>query len=68
MSVVSSFKTINFVIPHPIIFLLIAVPVADADAVNPNGIKTLLVNGLSTSTFFIKGKTIFSSVPKLCIS
>ena len=68
MSFVSSFKIISVVIPDPIIFLLIAASVADADAVNPNGIKTLLVNGLSTSTFFIKGKTIFSSGPKLRIS
>ena len=30
------------------IFLWIAVSAADADAANPNGIKTLLANGLST--------------------
>ena len=32
---------------------------ADAAAVNPNGIKTLLANGLST--FFIKDKPAFSN-------
>ena len=31
--------------------------------VNPNGIKTLLVNGLST--FPIKGKSVFSNGPKI---
>ena len=36
--------------------------VADAAAVNPSGIKTLLANGLST--FFIKGNPVFSNGPK----
>ena len=36
--------------------------VADAAAVNPNGIKTFLVNGLST--FPIKGNPVFSNGPK----
>ena len=44
----------------------IAASVTDAAAVNPNGIETLLANGLST--FFIKGKPIFTnglkSLPK----
>ena len=43
-------------------FLWIAESVADAAAVNPNGIKTLLVNGLST--FLIKGYPFFSNCPK----
>ena len=51
---------------HPNIFLWIAASVADADAVNPNGIKTVLANGLST--FPIKGNPVFSddskSLPK----
>ena len=34
---------------------------ADAAVVNPNGIKTLLPNGLST--FLIKGKPVFSNGP-----
>ena len=33
-----------------------------ATAVNPNGIKTILANGLST--LFIKGKPFFSNGPK----
>ena len=36
--------------------------VADAAAVNPNGIKTSLANGLNI--FFIKGNLIFSNGPK----
>ena len=36
--------------------------VADVAAVNPNGIKTLLVNGLCT--FFINWKPVFSNDPK----
>ena len=51
---------------HPNMFLWIASSVADAVAVNPNGIKTLLANGFST--FFIKVNHIFSnghnSLPK----
>ena len=50
--------------PDPNIFLLIAVSVAAATAaaVSPNGIKTLLANGLST--FFIKGNPVFNNGPK----
>ena len=36
--------------------------VSDAAAVNPNGIKKLLANGLST--FPIKGNLVFSNCPK----
>ena len=36
--------------------------VADATAVNPNGIKTLLAKGLST--FLIKDNPVFSNGPK----
>ena len=36
--------------------------VADAAAINPNGIKTLSANGLNT--FFIKDKLVFSDGPK----
>ena len=35
---------------------------ADAAAVNPNGIKTFLANGLSTCP--IKGNSVFSNGPK----
>ena len=44
------------------IFLCIAASVADPAAVNPNGIKTSLVNGVST--FLIKGNPVFSKGPK----
>ena len=42
--------------PHSKNFFLIALSVADAAAVNPNGTKTLLVN--SISLFFINGKAV----------
>ena len=42
--------------------LWIAAFVADAAAVNPNGIKTLLANGFST--FLIKGNLDFDNGPK----
>ena len=48
-------------VPCPSIFLWTAASVADAAAVNPNGIKTLLANGLST--FPIKGNPVFSNGP-----
>ena len=54
------------VLPGPNIFFWIAVSVADSAAVNPNGIKTLLANALST--FPIKANPAFSnghkSLPK----
>ena len=43
------------------LFLCIPASAADAAAVNPNGIKTLLANGLIT--FFIKGNPVFSNGP-----
>ena len=43
-------------------FLCIPASAADTAAVNPKGIKTLLVNGLIT--FFIKGNTIFNNGPR----
>ena len=43
-------------------FLLIVVSVANAAAGNPNGIETLLANGLSI--LLIKGRPIFSNSPK----
>ena len=49
-------------IPDPKILFWIAASVADTDAVNPNGIKTILANGLSI--LLIKGEPIFSSGPK----
>ena len=62
ISLISSFEIINVVTIDPNIFLCIAASVADAAVVNPNGIKTLLANGLST--FFIKGKPVLRNGPK----
>ena len=65
-SSISSLEIIKVVNPALKIFLWIAASVADAAAVNPNGIKTLLANGLST--FPIKDNPVFSndnkSLPK----
>ena len=48
--------------PDPKIFLCIPASAADAAAVNPKGIKTLLANGLIT--LFIKGNPVFSNGPR----
>ena len=54
ISSISSFDIINVVLcegwlwPDPNIFLCIPASAADAAAVNPKGIKTLLANGLIT--------------------
>ena len=45
-----------------IFFLCIPASDADAPAVNPRGIKTLLANGLIT--FFINGNPVFSNGKK----
>ena len=67
---ISSFEIINVVVreaksegrvPDPNTFLWIAASVAAA-AVNYNGIKTLLANGLGT--LFIKGNPVLSNGPK----
>ena len=62
ISNISSFEIISVVMADPTIFLRIVACVSDPAAVNPNGIKTLLANGLST--FFIKGKPVFSNGPR----
>ena len=49
-------------IPVPNIFLWVAAFVADGAAVNPNGVKALLANGLSTLP--IKGNAAFCNVHK----
>ena len=51
MSSILSFNIISVVVPDPKIFLYIPAFAADATAVDPNGTKTLLANGLIT--FFI---------------
>ena len=56
ISFISTFEIINVVILGPKIFFLKSASVIDAAAVNPNGIKTLLAN--SVSTFFLKGKPV----------
>ena len=58
---ISSFKIIVLK-PDPHIFLRIAAFFANDAAVNPNGIKTILTNGLST--FPIKGNPVLSNAPK----
>ena len=64
MSFISSFDIISPVVlwPDPKIFLCIPASAADAAAVNPNGIKTFLANGLIA--FFINGNPVFSTGPK----
>ena len=64
MSSISSFDIISVVLlwPDPKIFLCIPASAADAAAVNPKGIKTLLANGLIT--FFINGNPAFSNGPR----
>ena len=59
---ISLFDIINVVIfPDRNVFLCIPASAADADALNPKGIKTLLVNGLTT--FLINGNPVFSNGP-----
>ena len=61
-SLISLFVIISVVaFPDPNIFLCIPASAANAAAVNPKGIKTLLANGLIT--FFINGNTVFSNGP-----
>ena len=55
ISSISSFEIINVVVPNANIFYCI--PLSAAATINPNAIKTLLVNVLGT--FFIKGKKVF---------
>ena len=61
MSSISLFEIISVVFPGPNIFLFIPASDADAAAVIPKGIKTLLANDLTT--FFIKGNRVFSNGP-----
>ena len=63
ISFISSFKITYVIMPDPNIFFRIAASVANADADNPNGIKTLLANGLSTS--FSKSKPVFYLGPRI---
>ena len=70
ISLISWFEIINVVIndakpegwPDPNIVFWIAASAANAAGFNPNGIKTLLANGLSS--FLIKGNSVFSNGPR----
>ena len=62
ISFIFSFKIVNVVLSDPNIFLRMSASVADAAAVDPNGIKTFLANAFNT--FFIKGNPGFSNGPK----
>ena len=62
ISVISLFEIINIVMRNPKVFFWIAAFVADVAAVNHNGNKLLLANAFST--FFIKGKPVFTNSPK----
>ena len=65
MSSISSFEIIKVVLlllPDPKIFLCIPTSAADAAAVYPKGIKTLLANGFIT--LFIRGNPVLSNGPK----
>ena len=62
ISSISSLEIIKFVNPDPNIFLWIVASVADAVAVNLNGIKMLLANGFSI--FPIKDNPFLKNVPK----
>ena len=66
-----SFEIINDAIPNPNIYLWIAASFTDATAINLNGIKTLLANGLSTfpikdNQVFINGSKSLSKNPSSC--
>ena len=61
ISLISSFDIISVAFPDLNIFLCIPASAADAAAVHPKGIKTLLANGLIT--FFINGNPVFSNGP-----
>ena len=58
---ISSFEIIKVVFPDPNILLCIPASAANAAAINPKGIKTLLANGLITS--FINGNPAFNNGP-----
>ena len=57
---ISLFDIISVVVPEPKIFLCVSA--SAAAAVNPNGTKTLLADGLIT--FFINDNPVFSNGPR----
>ena len=68
MSSISSFDIISVVVPDPKTFLYIPASAADAAALNPNGIKTLLTFYFLLLTlliaFFINGNPVFNNGPR----
>ena len=67
MSSISLFDIISVVFPDHNIFLRISASAADAAAVNPKGIKTLLANGLVTIflmviLFLVMGRVIYLEI------
>ena len=62
MSFISSFEIIKVVVRESSIFFCIPESAADAAAVNPYAIKTLLANGLIT--LFINGNSVFNNGPR----
>ena len=65
ISFISSLEIIDVVLPDPNMFLWIAASIADAAAVNPNRIKTILANRLTT--FPIKAIQFLVMVLKVCL-
>ena len=58
----SLFDIISVAFPDCNIFLCIPAPAADAAAVSPKGINTLLANGVII--FFINGNPVFNKGPR----
>ena len=59
MSSISAFDIISVGVPDPKMILCIPASAADAAAVNPDGIKTLLANDLIT--FLMNGSHVFNN-------
>ena len=70
MSSISSFDIISIVLPDPKIFLCVQASAADAAAVNPNGIKTLLSNGLITffTQFLVMDQEVYQEIYMIILS
>ena len=62
ISSIFSLEVSKVVKPDPNVFLWIPASIADAAAVNLNGIKRVLANGFST--FPIKGNPVFNNNPR----
>ena len=68
MSSISSLDIISvIVLPHPKTFLCITASALDAAAVNPNGINTLLANGVITFLlililFLLMGQKVYQEI------